>query len=1406
MQGFTWFQSMSESLDAREFSLRMTFTLLHFLWQGLLVALFVAAAASFAQRAAARVRYAINFAALVIVAACLPATFSLVQAPELPPVETSQPAGDKTAVAEQPRQSAIAGDDAALATSFGEMDSETVVDRANPPGFAMAPAQMTANDREFGSHVSEPTRTETNLSPATAMVVTALYAAGVCLMLLRLLAAVGGGRRLRSVCRTVTDPELLSLVHRQAQSIGLQRVPVVAGCERVLVPMVVGVIRPLVLLPMSVTTGLDHDQLAAIISHEFAHIRRWDLLANLFQRIVESLLFFHPAVWFISRRVSAERELCCDDLVVRSGCGNIEYAGALIRVAELYAATIRPALQPQIAALRASGERPSELSRRVYRLLGVGNAPKVGSWRSIALACTLIVASAAAYAAVPQSDQDRAAKSGEADQESTKNTAADSVRDKPTSKQLAKSTTKKSAPKNPAVDKAIVSGTVLDPKGAPAAGVRVYSTWYQGGADVRTDTKGRFELQMLRKQLSYRPIRASAEAGRLQAQQLFSQKIMRAKHQSTLRWQVRLQLQPAKRVELLIIGGDAQPIQGATAGVLAGNSIVEHGTSNADGKAVLHIPHDVRANYVFAFADHKGMDYRAYVLPRGRDRDKNAKLPELPSEPVLLTLDGVKPLTVRLQEPDGSPIVGVELYPWLVRKPGQPQDLNLSFFTHLVKQKTDDSGATVFNWIPHWNARSLTIWPNSKAHVRQRGSYDPEKGGGTLTITLDRLVPISGRVTMPDGSPAVGTTVSAVGEGFQFDGFRRKVTTDREGRYEIKAAPNMVYLVTAKYEKLAAAPQTDFAVWPDKPIAGLDLQLQPATRIFGRVTTGSDRRPLADQRISMYQYGGDAHNNKEINLPNPEESRTWVQPMDFHNTTSDADGRFELFVGPGKFDIRGPRQSKIEKFDITDETEREFNFRAARPKTLMLSGGVVSGSAARAVPEAEISGIYRHDMAGRDLLASSDKLGQFKVEREPYRTVLHAKSTDGRLAGVVEIGPDDKTVTIPLEPLVTASGRLVDSEGSPLPDQEIRYGVDVHLGDDDAPFRTSFGGHTTTDERGEFKLRKLIPGQLFKINVTTERDSQGRGIGWRTVGKVTPEPAERIELGDLTLKPEYRPPTTEQRIARTFKVDGTPLERFENAKSNAKLGRQHVLILFGNPAGNLVNQLMTLRYKDPETRSAFHPFRVMAIDARPQKSSTVNALANKIDFPLTDGRNIFSVVVMNAAGQRIATASAADLTFGGVISKDKVMTFLNEQAIEPLDARKLLDEALARAKWENKRIIVQETATWCGPCWRLSQFLDKHRKTWEKDYLWVKMDHRWKGSRQMMSDLRGDADGGVPWFAILDAEGNTLVTSNNSDGGNIGFPIEKSGQVHFDRMLNETALRMTKAEIEQMVDALPDEP
>ncbi len=105
------------------------------------------------------------------------------------------------------------------------------------------------------------------------------------------------------------------------------------------VPMIIGYIKPVVLIPLGALSGIPRDQMEAIIAHELAHIRRNDFLVNIFQSIIESVFFYHPAIWWISGIIRKEREHCCDDLAVSVCEESVVYAKALANLQERSFAT-----------------------------------------------------------------------------------------------------------------------------------------------------------------------------------------------------------------------------------------------------------------------------------------------------------------------------------------------------------------------------------------------------------------------------------------------------------------------------------------------------------------------------------------------------------------------------------------------------------------------------------------------------------------------------------------------------------------------------------------------------------------------------------------------------------------------------------------------------------------------------------------------------------------------------------------------------------------------------------------------------------------------------------------------------------------------------------------------------------
>lgn len=189
--------------------------------------------------------------------------------------------------------------------------------------------------------------------------------------------------------QSVTDGGLLALLARQTRALQLRTAPALAFCRDVAVPTVVGILRPTILLPLSTAARLALHDVEVILAHELAHIRRHDHLVNLFQRMIEAFLFFHPAVWWLSRRIRAERENCCDDLVVSLGVPPLSYATSLLHLAELSQAAAPGSLA--VVGLYALRD-PSQLRRRVARLLGADQQPPVRLVRAWPLAATLLLA------------------------------------------------------------------------------------------------------------------------------------------------------------------------------------------------------------------------------------------------------------------------------------------------------------------------------------------------------------------------------------------------------------------------------------------------------------------------------------------------------------------------------------------------------------------------------------------------------------------------------------------------------------------------------------------------------------------------------------------------------------------------------------------------------------------------------------------------------------------------------------------------------------------------------------------------------------------------------------------------------------------------------------------------------
>lgn len=236
---------------------------------------------------------------------------------------------------------------------------------------------------------------------------TPLWIAGVILFQVRTAAAWIAARRLR--WRGVCDPpaEWTARLSELASRMGAGRRVRLFESGMASVPMVVGYLRPVILAPAGMLAAMPPEQIEAILLHELAHVRRHDYLVNLLQTVAEGLLFYHPAVWWISGIIRDEREHCCDDLAVAagtSGGGAYEYALALSALAESRWESGNHNHRETAAAVAATG---GNLMTRIHRLL-YPKRPASGLAAAPVLAVAAAIALAAAYqgTAAPQAPKE----------------------------------------------------------------------------------------------------------------------------------------------------------------------------------------------------------------------------------------------------------------------------------------------------------------------------------------------------------------------------------------------------------------------------------------------------------------------------------------------------------------------------------------------------------------------------------------------------------------------------------------------------------------------------------------------------------------------------------------------------------------------------------------------------------------------------------------------------------------------------------------------------------------------------------------------------------------------------------------------------------------------------------------
>jgi len=354
--------------------------LLHFVWQGAAIALALGVLLALTRESQARLRYMFSGIALVLMLGAAVATGTLMRTSARPGAQT-----------------------AAAAAASPLTPVEPAVGRAGHGAPNRSPAISPASLlRSRDLDELRRTGADVNRSVFQPIVDRAIpwlvmaWLAGVLLLTFRLLGGWWSTRALRVAGISPVPEWCLAQLSALSARMGITRPVAIVASVRVTVPIILGHLKPVILLPAVALTGLDTVQIEAIVAHELAHVRRHDYLLNLAQTIIETLLFYHPAVWWVSRQVRESREHCCDDLAVAVCRSRREYVNALLELEELRGSTPALALGATGGSLLARGRRllapararttpAPRLAASVIALIGIAAAVVSASFNSASI-------------------------------------------------------------------------------------------------------------------------------------------------------------------------------------------------------------------------------------------------------------------------------------------------------------------------------------------------------------------------------------------------------------------------------------------------------------------------------------------------------------------------------------------------------------------------------------------------------------------------------------------------------------------------------------------------------------------------------------------------------------------------------------------------------------------------------------------------------------------------------------------------------------------------------------------------------------------------------------------------------------------------------------------------------------
>ena len=875
--------------------------------------------------------------------------------------------------------------------------------------------------------------------------------------------------------------------------------------DAITVPLVAGIIRPVVILPAS-AINWPPSQVRLVLQHELAHIHRKDIAWNCLVSLLRAIIWFQPLAWIVQRRLRDDQEFACDDAVLLGGNDAPEYASILLRIAEsvLY--------RRQCSVSSVAMANSSSVERRIRSILEPSRnrqeSRRQRTTYSIGVALTLLLLVFVSFAWTPQlalanQDVDPASKPTTAKGLSADQAATD---DKP--------------PESPVDDKVHrFKHRVLDESGAAVAGavVTIMSRNFRGEFTT-TDADGWCEIAVPSGSDSTPNIfmmRAVSKDGDQIGIQKYELKDKRLLFTGPAR------LMPTCLQKVQVIDSQGNPIADAAVGIVGAEDIFS--VSKTDASGVATVRRSPESGRVFALKDGAGFDFanlRSLDIKTGETED------------ITLSLTGARQITFRVVTPTefsstGSntssalfvneieekkyieklePLEGVCVLPESLHSSDGSFRTSLFRDSPLMAEFCPTSnavGEATIRWMPKFTS---IMWPfrfDGKGLCSNEHKIEADEVDEIHQVVVDRLVEIQGHVVDDNGKPVAGSVVRASGKywdpqkPFSYNG---SLISEADGRFSMFVPPRQDLLLLVEGSGQVSRTQVR-AILPLKSPLNVELSFGGRNQISGLLTSGPDRTPLADRVIDFSHVSS----GEEFSEFMDAKHRKWGLVISMQVRT-DEHGRYSLQVGDGEWRLKNPFE-KFEESSMTSkgsfQVQKDFH---SDDKTLLRTIIISAKTQQEERGAVDISGVTQFLQNGQLPV----------VSRTPH--LFEATSPSGKAFTVWDGQSNEFRILV--APIVTAHGQLVDENGTPLANRSIRYMILPSV-PKDAKLTKKYdygnSGSISTDEQGKFTLTNFIHGCECQVMATNDEDKEWAKKQWHVLKSVVPNSDDAIDLGQLAL-------------------------------------------------------------------------------------------------------------------------------------------------------------------------------------------------------------------------------------------------------------------------------------------------